>query len=71
MSPFSEPSPGLWLLVLLDTFLRRNNLPRNVGDPFVPSARATRLNVHAGVRSLCPQAISHAPINTHADGERS
>ena len=71
MSPFSGPSPGLWFLVLLDTFLRMNNHPRNVRDPRPPSASATRLDVYAGVRSLCPQAIPRAPINTHEHGERS
>jgi hypothetical protein len=31
--PFAEPSAGLWMLVLLDTFLRMNNHPRNTIGP--------------------------------------
>ena len=57
--PFSGPSFGLWGLVLLDTFLRMNNDPRNTIEARAWRIGSTDDGAHESARSACPQAIPH------------
>jgi hypothetical protein len=71
MSPFSEPSAALWLRVLLDTFLRMNNDPRNVHDPL---AQQVGPAVLPGVRRLeiaTAPGTSARPVQANPPRERS